>query len=224
MRAFTRIGATALALAACDRGSEALDARTQANAASAPLAAEATGEHERAGNDAPKAGRADAPATNTAPATAVPTEIRTPRWTERLDEHAVRRMSEASRAEVAQSPVPVLAVADAKWLASMVVTTGPHWYATSVRDGGLTVSIHGTRLAHVHQEIPAAEGRSRVRGKPAFVTENEGIVSASWLEDGIAYALDVECYDRGDARCRSEAFVLELGRKLVFVGGRGGAP
>ncbi|MBM4376446.1 MAG: hypothetical protein FJ095_15300 [Deltaproteobacteria bacterium] len=222
MRALRILGI--MTLAACDRESGGLDARTQARAATRTggVAEDARG-LARGAPFAPRMQPDDSTGIDAKPAAAA-TEVRTPRWSEPVDEHAVSRMSDAARAEVARSPVPVLAVANAKWLASMVVTTGLHWYATSVRDGELTVSIHGTRLAHVHPEIPPAEGRSRVRGKPAFVTENEGIVSASWLEDGIAYALDVECFDRADARCRSEGYALELGRKLVFVGGRGGAP
>lgn len=148
-----------------------------------------------------------------------PTEVRTPRWPSDRDEFARSRLSDAARAEVDRAPVPVLVVNDPKQLASTVVTTGPHWYATSVRDGGLTVALHGTRLAHVHADIPPAQGRSAVRGQPAFVTENEGIVSASWVENGMAYALDVECFDRADARCHGESFVLGLAARLVFVGG-----
>jgi hypothetical protein len=124
---------------------------------------------------------------------------------------------------VDRSPLPALVVGETKLLAATVVTTGPHWYSATARNGGLTMTLHGTRLAHRYAHIPPASGRWSVRGRPAFVTENEGIMSAAWVEDGVAYALDVECHDRDDARCQGEGFVLGLAAKVVFVGGLGGA-
>jgi len=158
-----------------------------------------------------------------APPKVAPTDVRTPEWPAERDEFARSRLTDAARVEVDRSPLPALVVAETKLLASTVVTTGPHWYSATSRDGGLTTTLHGTRLAHQHAHIPPASGRSAVRGRPAFVTENEGIVSAAWVEGGVAYALDVECRDRDDARCHGEGFVVGLASRLVFVGGHGGA-
>lgn len=160
-------------------------------------------------------------------ATAVPTVVARPTFAEARNDAVAKRLPEAAREELGRSPVPALVVDEPKLLASAVITTGPHWYALSARDGGLTVSLHGTRLAHQHREIPAAKGRDAVRGRPAFFTENEGVVSASWVEDGVAYALDLECHERDDARCRGTAHLAKIAEQLVFVGGAltaGGAP
>lgn len=208
MMAWKGLVATALSLTACDRGSDVSGARPLADpeGRAAPL------ESTPPSSDGPKIKARTASGK---------TEVRTPRWSESVEVLAESLLSDTSRAEVKKAPVPALVVNEPKWLAATVVTTGPHWYAASFRDGGLTVSIHGTRLAHLHDDIPPAEGRSSVRGRPAFVTENEAIVSAAWVEDGVAYSLDLECFDRDDRRCRDEAYVLELGGRLVFVGGQG---
>lgn len=50
---------------------------------------------------------------------------------------------------------------------------------------------------------------------------NEGIRSASFVENGAAYTVDVECASVADARCQSDAFVVELASRLVYVGGSG---
>jgi hypothetical protein len=45
------------------------------------------------------------------------------------------------------------------------------------------------------------------------------IWTASWVEDGVAYALDVECAAAGDdPRCASEAYLLTLVDDLAEVG------
>ncbi len=82
------------------------------------------------------------------------------------------------------------------------------------------MSIHGTRLAHEYRDIPPAKGPARVRAQSAFVTQNEGIWSVSWPENGVAYDLDVECESRSDERCKGERFVMGLAEDLHFVGGK----
>ena len=54
-----------------------------------------------------------------------------------------------------------------------------------------------------------------------FVTVNEGIRTASWMENGAAYSVDVECNDFRDARCQGEDFLLSIVAQLAFVGGSG---
>jgi hypothetical protein len=147
--------------------------------------------------------------------------VHTPNWSLPIDERAKSQLSEAARAELARAPVPMLVVDEPALLRAAVVTTGPHWAALSAKDGDLTVVLHGTRLAHDYPEIPEARGKSLVRGRPAFVTENEGIVSASWLEDGVAYSLELECFERSDARCQGDGHLLVLAERLRFVGGEG---
>ncbi len=54
-----------------------------------------------------------------------------------------------------------------------------------------------------------------------FVSINEGIRTASWIENGAAYSVDVECSDVRDARCQSEEFLLSIVAQLTYVGGSG---
>lgn len=158
-----------------------------------------------------------------APKAARPALVQTVSWSSSIDVPSAKELSDLARSELAHSPVPVLVVAEAKLLRAAILTTGPHWYAVAAKDGGLTVALSGTRLAYDYPEIPTAHGRSTVRGRPAFFTENEGIVSASWVENGVAYALDLECFDRHDARCHGAEYLLTLAEKLRYVGGEGSA-
>jgi hypothetical protein len=58
-----------------------------------------------------------------------------------------------------------------------------------------------------------------MRGVMGHVTVNEGIRAASWIEDGVAHALDLECAVAGDPRCADDAYLLGLIEGLVFAGG-----
>jgi hypothetical protein len=95
------------------------------------------------------------------------------------------------------------------------------------REDGVTVSLQANRLARRHAALPPALGRDVVRGRDAWITQNEGIWSATWTEHGVSYVLEVECARPGeDARCASDAYVRALAEELVFVGGsfeQGGA-
>lgn len=129
-------------------------------------------------------------------------------------------LTDEARAAVDRAPVPALVVARPELLARSVIMAKEHWYAVSASHDGLTVSIHASRVAHRYPHTPKAQGRGRVRGHHAFVTQNEGIWSAAWVEGGVAYALEVECGQRPDARCDDEALVLSLAGDLRYVGGR----
>ncbi len=141
-----------------------------------------------------------------------------------LDRIAFARLDESSRDAVRTSPVPVLVLREPALLAVTRVMTGPAWYAIAAREGGLTISLGGTRLAHPHPGVAPARGRSIVRGEPAFVTQNEAIWSASWLENGVAYVLEVECDTPSEPRCADERTLLGLTAALSYVGGAGGQP
>jgi hypothetical protein len=149
--------------------------------------------------------------------------VEVPRWPSpsQIDERARALLSSTARDEITRSPVPALVPHDARLLSDAVVTTGPHWYAVSAKGDGISVALHGTRLAHDYRDIPPARGRSRVRGQDAFITQNEHVWSASWLEHGVAYSLEVECASRGDERCQDDGFLVKLSSELVFVGGEG---
>lgn len=124
------------------------------------------------------------------------------------------------RAMVARSPVPVLAPREIV-LASPTLVVEGEYFALTGRVDGVTISLQGTRAAHRYQDIEPAPGNRDLRSTRGFVSVNEGIRTASWIENGAAYTADVECADVHDARCENEAFLLSLVAQLAFVGGSG---
>ena len=84
-----------------------------------------------------------------------------------------------------------------------------------------TITVQGTRKFVEHEGMPTAPISNRTyRGKPAFFTVNEGIVSATWFEYGVSYTVDVECSSAEDSRCGGDGYVQELVESLRFVGGQ----
>ena len=103
---------------------------------------------------------------------------------------------------------------------SAIVMARPAWTAVSARRGGLTISLHATRVEHAYEDIAPAKGPHKVRDQPAFITQNEEIWSASWKEYGVHYALEVECDDPSEARCADDAKLRALAKTLRYVGGK----
>ena len=121
---------------------------------------------------------------------------------------------------VAASQVPVLLPPDKEWLATAGVATKPTWTTASMHADGLTVVVTASRAARVVPGVKPHEGNVKVRGDNlGFVTQNEGIRAASWHEGNVAYSVEVECAQAGDARCANGDFVLGVAQGLVFVGG-----
>lgn len=147
-----------------------------------------------------------------------------------LDERTLSSLSDTSlgereiRASIARSPVPVLAPKDLRLTAPTLVVEG-EYFALTGRFEGSTISLQGTRAAHRYEGVdPAAGNREIIRGASpmrAFVSVNEGIRTASWIESGVAYSVDVECADPREARCQGDDFLLAVVAQLVYVGGSG---
>ena len=121
--------------------------------------------------------------------------------------------------------MPVLVPADPGWLASVAVFTGggqeggPGWgYALSARSGEVTLALHASRIATLLPGVGHVRGSRRVRGVDGFLSVNEGIRTASWIEHGVAYSLDLECRDPEGPAC-SELALREAVEGLVYVGG-----
>jgi len=156
--------------------------------------------------------------------------VRIPRWpaTSTID-HAVReRLPAETRAAVDVSPVPVLVPADPTWLARATVFTargqdgGPGWgYALSARRGEVTLAVQASRIATVLVGVGHLRGNKRLRGVDGFLSVNDGIRTAAWIEHGIAYSLDLECRDPEGPECSDDA-LREAVEGLVYVGGLGG--
>lgn len=124
------------------------------------------------------------------------------------------------RALVARSPVPVLAPKQLRLTTPSLVVEG-EYFALTGRADGATVSLQGTRAAHRYEGIEPAKGSHDLRGTRGFVSVNEGIRTASWIENGAAYSVDVECADSRDERCKSDDFLLSVVAQLTFIGGSG---
>jgi len=142
----------------------------------------------------------------------------------RVDRAAVAALPDRALSALRLSPVPVLAPKAPSMLRDAVLTTGDHWSALSTREDGLTLAVQASGTAVRHEGIGPVRGNRSIRGTRGFVTQETGIWSATWIENGVAYSADLECAVAGDDRCASEAFLMELVEGLVFVGGREVAP
>lgn len=138
-----------------------------------------------------------------------------------VDGEALAALPEPSRRAVADSKVPVLLVSSPALLAAAKVMAKPRWTAVSTKADGLHVSLSATRSAHRHPHLGPVQGPDQVRGQPAFITQNEAIWSASWMENGVAYVLEVECASLPDPRCDDDAQLRTLLDELAYVGGEG---
>jgi hypothetical protein len=136
-----------------------------------------------------------------------------------VDRTALAALPETAAHAARASRVPVLVPSRRELLAAPVLVAREHWTSFWAKTDAITVSLTMTRLSHKYPSIPPFRGARAVRGAPAFVTMNEGIWSASWTENGVSYALDVECASPEAPACASDALVLELASGLVYVGG-----
>jgi hypothetical protein len=99
--------------------------------------------------------------------------------------------------------------------------TDEHWASAWAQADGVTVTVSGTRVAFHSPTISPIEGTDAIRGARGFVSQNEGIWSATWPEHGVTYTLDVECADPAEPRCADRAWLTEVASGLAYVGGRG---
>ncbi|MEZ4454661.1 MAG: hypothetical protein R3B09_34740 [Nannocystaceae bacterium] len=126
--------------------------------------------------------------------------------------------AEAERS-IAASRVPVLAPRG-PWSADLSVTTiGEAGYSLRARHLRSKLVLQGSRIARLHPEVVAAAGDRRIRGVDGFLTVNEGIRGASWIEGGVAYSADLECGDRRARECASDEGFVALLNALTYVGG-----
>jgi hypothetical protein len=140
---------------------------------------------------------------------------------EKVDRAAARLLTLRAAESVRASRVPVLLPASVDLLAAANVIAKEHWTTASVRAPGATITVTATRAAHVVPGVGPVKGSRAIRAAQGMVTQNEGIWSAAWTENGVAYSVEVECDSPGAARCADEAFVMELASGLAFVGGMG---
>lgn len=125
------------------------------------------------------------------------------------------------RTALADSSVPVLAPASIVAPASLQVIAGETWTAVSAEGDGFSVSLQANKQARLYPHVRAAAPTATIRDHDGFVSRNEGIWVASWIENGVAYSLELECDRPFEAECADDAFLYELAEDLVFIGGSG---
>ena len=129
-------------------------------------------------------------------------------------------MSPAMATQVRTAALPVLVPKDQNVLQRARLIVEPRFYALSSKLEGATLSVHGTAVAHPAPAIPIQpKPASTVRGRPAFLSDNEGIKSITWTENGVSYVVDVECARADDQRCKSHEYVLAVSGSSTYVGG-----
>ncbi|MCX4246194.1 hypothetical protein [Paraliomyxa miuraensis] len=141
---------------------------------------------------------------------------------------AYESLDARSREAVDLAPVPVLVPALAEALDERKVMQGPEWAAfwgrRETAESTVTITVNASRMARVYPGVTPKPGPHTLRGKEAFVSRNEGIWSATWIEHGVAYDLGLECAPVDAPPCDDQAGVEALAEGLVYVGGRGPEP
>lgn len=132
----------------------------------------------------------------------------------------VHGLTDEHRLTLEGSPIRRVLVLPERFAAETFVTAGPAWYALSYHHEGLTVSLHATDRVHAEldpQELERIGPPSEtVRGEPARTTLNEQIRAVTWTEDGVAFALEVECFHAlSDTRCTEPYWALDLADELA---------
>lgn len=156
---------------------------------------------------------------------------RTVRWPEAETRNLAtyEAFDSRSRAAIDAAPVPVLVPGPELTFDEREVMHGPEWYAFWGRIDGLpgrprvtvTITLQASRMARVYPGVRPQPGPHTLRGQEAFVTRNEGIWTASWIEHGVAYDLGIECAPTDAPPCSDQSELETLAEGLRFVGGRG---
>lgn len=134
---------------------------------------------------------------------------------------ALAVMTQEAQAQIASAPVLVLAPSDPAILTQATVTTGNGYYSLSAQLDGVSVVVQGSPIPPGAVTVATAPVSSnRIGNRQVFTTLNEGIRSATWIDAGVAYSMDIECAKPSDERCSSEAYVFTLVNSLTALGGR----
>ena len=113
--------------------------------------------------------------------------------------------------------MPVLLPLDNPWSEALrLIPLGDDGYSLHTRAERSKLILQASGIARLYEDLPGDRGRSKIRGLPGHLTENEGIQSASWIERGTSYTADLECGDPEADECSSDGF-LRLLDTLVFV-------
>lgn len=147
---------------------------------------------------------------------------RIPRWpaSESIDQAVRARLPAAARDALARSPVPVLVPGDGPLLAKSAIFSQASGYALSAAHDGFNVAVQASKVATLLPHVRHVPGNTPLRGTQGWLSSNDGIRTASWIEHGVAYSLDLECFAPDGPEC-SEAALRAAVEGLVYVGGAG---
>lgn len=127
------------------------------------------------------------------------------------------RLSRATLDKLSSSPAPVLVPERGGWAQLGMLHIGPSWTVFEAHEDDVHLNLSASTLSRRYPNMRGVELTDTVRGQPAIVTQNERIWSASWIEHGVAYALELEC-GAGKTVCDDDRELRELAESLVFVG------
>jgi hypothetical protein len=136
-----------------------------------------------------------------------------------VDREALGWLPKSAADGLSKASMPVLVPRDRAILANAQVVVEPAFYTLSSKADGATISFHGTKAAKRDPAFDTLQEKYRVRGAPALLTDNEGIKSLTWFENGTSFALDVECARKDDRRCSSTDYVISLANQMAYIGG-----
>lgn len=139
---------------------------------------------------------------------------------EALDAGVRDQLDSRFRDALASSPLPVLVPRSEEMLRTAELYQGEHWIAISAKTEEVAVSLNASGMARVYPHISKTPLPHMVRGGEGLVTQNETIWSASWIENGVAYDLSVECVSPTMPQCQDSSYTEDLVATLAFVGGR----
>lgn len=153
---------------------------------------------------------------------------RVPRWPadDEIDESVIAMMPSPGRSAVDELSLPGLVLRRHEFASTTKVmpgasgANGANWYATWAEHDGLVVTLNVSGEARVYPHVKPFEGNERVRDQPAFVAQNETIWSVTWIENGVAYDLGLECESPTMPECQDSAFAMGLAEDLAYVGPR----
>ncbi|MCB9705594.1 MAG: hypothetical protein H6711_27245 [Myxococcales bacterium] len=145
---------------------------------------------------------------------------RVPRWPDTGgDPRVTLDMLDADSRRVAERATAPVLVPTGPWLAGLrLIDLGEHGHSLRARHQRSKVILQASRIARHHPELPPrGPGNQRIRGVDGLVTENEGIRSASWIENGTAYTADLECGDAAAPECSGDAGFVALLDDLAIL-------
>ena len=128
-----------------------------------------------------------------------------------------------ARLALKRATMPVIVPSATKKLRAIALVVEPEFYALSAKtDDNVSISVQGTKARVRYDDIPPIPGKTALHdGILGHVTQNEGIWTASWMENEVAYSVDFECASPEDAACADASRVIALAKELAYVG-RGG--